>query len=209
PRRWPTAVPRPATWRPSTPRAPGTCLPAACTTWPPAVPSRPYRPNTSPPGAHTGPARRTARPTTPEATSRATTTSTAANPAESRNRTERPRAGGGTPPPAPRCGTAPPPSHRAGRGRRSGRGAGPPPGGIAGSIAPRRRQVAVLGLEQAVVHAPPGVQLVVGARLHDAAVVQDQDAVRAADGGQAVGHHEGGPALEQPPQRLLDQQFRL
>ena len=57
--------------------------------------------------------------------------------------------------------------------------------------------------------AAQGDQLVVGAALGDAAVLHDHDAVRLADGGEAVRDDEGGAALEQRLQRLLDQDLGM
>ena len=63
--------------------------------------------------------------------------------------------------------------------------------------------------DQAGVGAVAGHELVVAADLDDAAVVEDDDAVGVADGAEAVGDDEGGAALLQLLQRLLDEVLAL
>lgn len=48
-----------------------------------------------------------------------------------------------------------------------------------------------------------------GALLDDASAVEDDEAVHAGDGAQAVGDHEGRTSVHQPPQGVLDQEFAL
>ena len=48
-----------------------------------------------------------------------------------------------------------------------------------------------------------------GALLHDTALLQHQNLVRAHDGGQAVGDHDNGAAPGQLGERLLDQRLVL
>src|ERR1700730_6208157 len=43
-----------------------------------------------------------------------------------------------------------------------------------------------------------------GATLDDLTLLDDEDLVGAADGGEAVGDHEGGPALHEVAQAVLD-----
>ncbi len=52
-------------------------------------------------------------------------------------------------------------------------------------------------------------QFAVSPRLHKASFVQDEDAIGALDGGEAMGDHERGSAFHQLLQRFLDQTFRL
>ena len=61
-----------------------------------------------------------------------------------------------------------------------------------------------LELGEASVEAASGAQSVVAAFLDDAAFAHHDDAVRGADGGEAVGNDEGGAVLEQPLEALLD-----
>src|SRR5690606_29352697 len=75
----------------------------------------------------------------------------------------------------------------------------------------RRRFVALAeGLpSQPGVEAAGLQQAFVGAVLHDAAAVDDEDPVGVADGAEPVGDDEAGPPLHQPLQRLLDEAFAL
>ncbi len=59
------------------------------------------------------------------------------------------------------------------------------------------------------VQATLGHEILVGAHLDDALVLQHHDQVGVADGGEAVGDDDGGAALHQPFQRLLDQELGL
>ena len=54
-----------------------------------------------------------------------------------------------------------------------------------------------------------GGQLLMGALLRNAALLQHENFVRAHDGGQAVGDHDNGAAPGQLRERLLDQCFVL
>src|SRR5690606_19614907 len=62
---------------------------------------------------------------------------------------------------------------------------------------------------EAGVEAAAGNELVVRAVLHDPPLVEDQDTVRVADGGEAVGDDERGAAFEEPGQRLLHERLAL
>ena len=68
------------------------------------------------------------------------------------------------------------------------------------------RDVGPVAVERRV-EAAGAEQLVVGALLDDAPVLEDDDHVGVADRRQAVGDHEGGAAVEQPPERPLDRAF--
>jgi len=63
----------------------------------------------------------------------------------------------------------------------------------------------VLQLMQAVVEALPGQELVVRTLLPDAAPVDHEDPVHELDGGEAMGHDDGRPILEEHSQRVLDE----
>ena len=73
------------------------------------------------------------------------------------------------------------------------------------------QQWAGLPLELAVVQV--GVEAVLGKEvlvpplLDDVAVLHDENHIRLADGGQAVGHDEAGPGLHHSVERLLDVRF--
>ena len=54
-----------------------------------------------------------------------------------------------------------------------------------------------------------GVEFGVGSRLDDAALVDDEDAVGVADGGEAVGDEEGGSSLHEGFEGLLDETLAL
>src|SRR5215218_5443239 len=68
-------------------------------------------------------------------------------------------------------------------------------------------------LRPVAVQAPVGAlrrqELLVGALLDDAAMVEDDDAPGALDRGQPVGDDDRGAAGEQPPQARLDPAFRV
>src|SRR3954453_1105897 len=66
-----------------------------------------------------------------------------------------------------------------------------------------------LGLVEVGVQATLGEERRVGARLHDAAVVDDQDQVGVAHRGQPVRDHQGGPALERPVEGPFPRALRL
>ncbi|CAN4000066.1 Bifunctional chorismate mutase/prephenate dehydratase, partial [Dysosmobacter welbionis] len=59
------------------------------------------------------------------------------------------------------------------------------------------------------IEAAGGGQLLMGALLHDAALLQHQNLVRTHDGGQAVGDHDNGAATGQLGERFLDQSLVL
>src|ERR1700730_13329615 len=65
----------------------------------------------------------------------------------------------------------------------------------------------VLQLEQPMIQAAVGEQLLVGAALAQCAVAQHQDAVGALDGGEAMAEHQRSAVLEQLVERALDQRF--
>ncbi|CAA9321894.1 MAG: hypothetical protein AVDCRST_MAG40-1504, partial [uncultured Gemmatimonadaceae bacterium] len=65
-----------------------------------------------------------------------------------------------------------------------------------------------LGLVQLGVEAAEGEQVLVGALLDHAALVDHEDEVRARDRGQAVGHHERRPPLHEPLERGEDDGLR-
>src|SRR5437660_924713 len=62
---------------------------------------------------------------------------------------------------------------------------------------------------ETVIQATEHQQLLVRALFHDATAVQDEDAVRALDGGEAVGDHDRGPAAHEAVEGLLDEEFAL
>src|SRR5436305_866538 len=73
----------------------------------------------------------------------------------------------------------------------------------------RHGRFAVLDLVQLPIETVDRHQLVVRPTLADLAVVEDEDRVGGADGGEAVRDDDGGAALEEHLGRLLDEMFRL
>src|SRR5512146_297242 len=73
----------------------------------------------------------------------------------------------------------------------------------------RGEEAAGLAVDQRGVVAVLGHQLSVVAVLDDAALFEDQDAIGVDDRGEPVGDDERGPALDQPFESLLYQEFRL
>src|SRR5690606_10662362 len=116
----------------------------------------------------------------------------------------------GCPSDAGRARTVPPCPRR--HHRALGRGVFVQPGAVrprAGTLLGRAEETARLVAPEPGVGAFGGEELVVAALFDDGAPVEDDEAVHAGDGAEAVGDDEGGAALHQAPQGVLDEELAL